>query len=166
MRANYQALGDGIFCIDTELYRRRMAACYLVVEGDALAFVDTGPTRAVPLLLDALVQLGYSPEQVRYIIPTHVHLDHGGGAGALLEYCPEATVITHPKGLPHLIEPARLQAGAEAVYGVDSYDRHFGTLIPVPPERSVAARDGLVIDLDGRRLQYLHTPGHANHHGC
>ncbi|HPE60681.1 MAG: MBL fold metallo-hydrolase [Thiothrix sp.] len=165
-RANYQALGDGIFCIDTELYRHSMAACYLVAEGDALAFVDTGPARAGPLLLDVLEQLGYSPAQVRYIIPTHVHLDHGGGAGALLQHCPDATLITHPKGLPHLIEPARLQAGAEAVYGVESYDRHFGALVPVPAARALAAADELVIDLAGRRLQYVHTPGHANHHGC
>lgn len=84
MAARYQHLGDGIYCIDTDLYRPSMAACYLVREGDAVAFVDTGTYHTVPLLMGVLADLGLGAENVRYVIPTHVHLDHGRRMGKCL----------------------------------------------------------------------------------
>jgi glyoxylase-like metal-dependent hydrolase (beta-lactamase superfamily II) len=75
---------------------------------------------------------------VDYVIPTHVHLDHAGGAGALMAACPNATLISHPKGTPHLIDPAKLTAGAVAVYGEDAFARDFGALQPVPEARVIA----------------------------
>ena len=163
---HYTALGDGIYCIETGLYRHGLAACYLVREGDRAAFVDTGTTHTVPRLLEILGALGLSAESVDYVIPTHVHLDHAGGSGELLRRCPNATLVTHPRGAPHLIEPSRLAAGATEVYGAEAFARDFGTLVPVPAKRVIAAEDGHVIDLNGRPLVFVDTPGHANHHGC
>lgn len=159
-------LGDGIDCIETGLYRHGLAACYLVRAGDQLAFVDTGTTHTVPHLLRLVGEMGLTAAHVRYVIPTHVHLDHAGGAGELMRRCPEATLIVHPKGAPHLIDPARLIVGATEVYGPEAFERDFGTLVPVPAERVVVAEDGLQIDLAGRTLTFVDTPGHANHHGC
>ncbi len=163
---HYADLGDGIICVETGLYRHGLAACYLVREGDRVAFVDTGTTHTVPWLLEILAELGLGPGNVDYVIPTHVHLDHAGGSGALMRQCPNATLIVHPKGAPHLIEPSRLAAGATAVYGPEAFAKDFGELVPVPAERVVIAEDGHVVELAGRRLVFVDTPGHANHHGC
>jgi glyoxylase-like metal-dependent hydrolase (beta-lactamase superfamily II) len=166
MAARYQDLGDGIYCIDTDLYRPHMAACYLVCEGDAAAFIDTGTYHTIPLLLEVLADLGLDASNVRYVIPTHVHLDHAGGAGELMARCPNANLIVHPKGAPHMIDPSRLQAGATAVYGAEGFAKDYGKLVPIPVERVIKADDGYVIDLNGRLLTFYDTPGHANHHGC
>lgn len=166
MKARYQDLGHGIYCIDTALYRPHMAACYLLREGDAVAFVDTGTYHAIPLLLEVLGELGLTTDHVRYVIPTHVHLDHAGGVGELMARCPNATLVVHPKGAPHVIDPSRLQAGATVVYGEEGFARDYGKLIPVPEERLIRAGDGDSFDLNGRSLVFYDTPGHANHHGC
>jgi glyoxylase-like metal-dependent hydrolase (beta-lactamase superfamily II) len=166
MTARYQDFGEGIYCIDTDLYRPQLAACYLIREGDAVAFVDTGTYHTIPLLMEVLAELGLGADNVRYVIPTHVHLDHGGGAGELMARCPNATLIVHPKGAPHMIDPSRLQAGATAVYGEEGFAKDYGKLVAVPEQRVIAAQDGYVIDLNGRLLTFLDTPGHANHHGC
>jgi glyoxylase-like metal-dependent hydrolase (beta-lactamase superfamily II) len=163
--AHFHAVADGVYCIETGLYRDGLAACYLIREQDRLAFVDTGTTNTVPGLLGVIDSLGLTPAHVDYVIPTHVHLDHAGGAGALMAACPNATLIAHPKGAPHLIDPAKLTAGATAVYGEAAFARDFGALLPVPASRVIAAADGQTFDLAGRTLTFIDTPGHANHHG-
>jgi len=152
--------------IDTGLNRPGHTGCYLVRSGDELAFVDCGASSSVPRLLDALEELGFSTGQVRYILPTHVHLDHAGGAGRLLSHCPNATLATHHKGLPHLIDPEKLQQGATAVYGEAAFQELFGNLEPAPAARCQALHQGDTLDLGGRELGFIETPGHANHHGC
>ncbi len=161
-----QDLGNGIHCIDTGLYRHGLAACYLVREADRLAFVDTGTAHTVPGLLKLIESLGLGPKHVDYVIPTHVHLDHAGGAGELMRLCPNARLVIHPKGAPHMIDPAKLTAGATVVYGPEAFERDFGQLLPIPEERVIAAGDGMEIELAGRVLRILDTPGHANHHFC
>lgn len=164
-QTRYQDLGDGIYCIDTALCRDDFAACYLIVEGDAAAFVDSGTYHSVPLILQALAAVGLKPENVNYVIPTHVHLDHAGGAGELMRLCPNAQMIVHPKGAAHMIDPTKLIAGATAVYGAEVFARDYGTLTPVLKERVIAAEDGFEFALNGRQLSFYDTPGHANHHG-
>jgi len=161
-----EALGNGSYLIDTALYRPRHTACYLIEDGGELAIIDTGGPHSLPRVLDAIAAVGARPEQVRYVIPTHVHLDHASGAGALMRTCPKATLLVHPKGLPHMIDPSKLQAGATAVYGEAEFQRVFGDLEPIAEERARAASDRQGFALGGRTLQFLHTPGHANHHGC
>ena len=159
-------IADGIYCIETGLYRHGLAACYLVRSGDRLAIVDTGTANTFPTLLGAIEALGLTPEHVDYVMPTHVHLDHAGGSGQLMAACPEARLVVHPRGAPHLIDPSKLIAGASLIYGEDAFARDFGTLLPVPEERVIAAEDGQTFALGGRTLTFIDTPGHANHHGC
>jgi len=163
---HYKEVADGIYCIDAGLYRPGLAACYLMRAGDRLAFVETGTARSVPRLLAVVSALGLGPEAVDYVIPTHVHLDHAGGAGDLMARCPNARLVIHPKGATHMIDPSKLVAGATAVYGEEEFARHFGTLVPIPAERVILAEDPMTIDLEGRALTFIATPGHANHHGC
>lgn len=151
--------------IDTGLVRRGHTACYLLHDGGELAFIDTGTSNNVPALLRILGELGFDAGQVRYILPTHVHLDHAGGAGSLLAACPNAVLATHHKGLPHLIDPEKLQHGALAVYGEAAFQRQFGLLEPAPEKRTRALQDGDSLSLGNRRLHFIDTPGHANHHG-
>ncbi|MGB5452655.1 MAG: MBL fold metallo-hydrolase [Sedimenticolaceae bacterium] len=161
-----EALGNNSYLIDTGLYGPAHGACYLVEDSGELAIIDTGTHNSLPQVLETIAAVGATPQKVRYVIPTHVHLDHAGGAGQLMDSCPNATLVVHPKGLPHMIDPSKLQAGAIAVYGEEAFQRDFGDLKPVPEERTVAASDLQDFELGGRRLQFLDTPGHANHHGC
>ena len=161
-----EAIGHDSYLIDTGLYGPLHAACYLVADQGELALIDTGTRHTLPRILDAIESIGAKPGQVRYVMPTHVHLDHASGAGALMQTCPNATLIVHPKGLPHMIDPAKLQAGATAVYGEDAFQRDFGDLEPIAEQRARAADDLETFELGARRLQFIDTPGHANHHGC
>jgi glyoxylase-like metal-dependent hydrolase (beta-lactamase superfamily II) len=164
--APYQQISEGLYCLETGLYRHGLAACYLVRSADRLAFVDTGAENSVPGLLGVIADLGLTPDHVDYVIPTHVHLDHGGGAGGLMAACPNARLVIHPKGAAHMIDPSRLIAGSTAVYGEEAFARDFGAPVPIPEERVILGEDGATYDLGGRPLRFLDTPGHANHHGC
>lgn len=150
--------------IDSDYVKPRLAACYLRVEGDEAAFVETNTTWAVPKLLAALKEQGLSPEQVRWVIVTHVHLDHAGGAAALVAACPNATLVAHPRAARHLIDPSRLVASAKAVYGEEAFTALYGTIDPIPAERVLVAEDGDTVELGQAPLHFLHTRGHANHH--
>jgi glyoxylase-like metal-dependent hydrolase (beta-lactamase superfamily II) len=159
-------LGDGIVAIDTGFQRPRFDAAYLLLENGRAAFVDTGTNHAVPRLLETLRAAGLAPEDVDWVIPTHVHLDHAGGVGRLMQHLPAAKVLVHPRGARHLIDPTQLYQGALAVYGAEEMERSYGELVPVPAERVVASHDGQVIELNGRPLRVADTPGHARHHHC
>ncbi len=163
---HHRKVDEHTWLIDTGLNRPGHTGCYLVRSGNELAFVDCGASTSVPGLLQALQELGFRREQVRYILPTHVHLDHAGGAGRLLELCPAALLATHHRGLPHMIDPGRLQQGAMAVYGEAAFRRLFGDLVPAPESRCRALEEGDTLPLGDTALRFLDTPGHANHHGC
>jgi glyoxylase-like metal-dependent hydrolase (beta-lactamase superfamily II) len=159
-------LGQGVYAIDTGFHRPCFDAAYLVVEGGHAAFIDTGTNAGVPRLLQTLDELGLPRDAVDWVIPTHVHLDHAGGTGLLMQQLPRAMALVHPRGVRHLIDPARLWAGATAVYGEEEMARSYGELIPVPAERVRSSSDGLTVELGGRPLLLAHTPGHARHHHC
>jgi len=159
-------LGQGIHAIDTGFQRPRFDAAYLMVENGRAAFIDTGTNHAVPRLLAALDQLGLTPASVDWVIPTHVHLDHAGGVGLLMQSLPTAQVLVHPRGVRHLIDPRALYLGALAVYGEAEMQRSYGKLVGVAPERVQQSHDGQRIGLAGRELLLLDTPGHARHHHC
>jgi glyoxylase-like metal-dependent hydrolase (beta-lactamase superfamily II) len=161
-----EPLDHGIFAIDTGFHRPRFDAAYLIVQDGRAAFVDTGTNHAVPRLLAALDALGLARDAVDFVIPTHAHLDHAGGVGLLLQQLPRAQVIAHPRALRHLVDPAQLYQGALAVYGQAEMDRSYGQLVPVAAERVSASSDGQTIELAGRPLLLIDTPGHARHHHC
>jgi glyoxylase-like metal-dependent hydrolase (beta-lactamase superfamily II) len=155
---------DGITAVDTEYVRPQMDASHVVVAGPRAAIVDTGPNTAVPLILGALEALGIERDAVEYLFLTHVHLDHAGGAGALMRELPRATAVVHPRGAPHMIDPSKLIAGTRAVYGEELYSRLYGEILPIARERIVIAQDGQRFDLGDRTFECVHTPGHALHH--
>lgn len=159
-------LAHDILCIDTGYGRPRLTAAYLLRADGRAAFIDTGTYHSVPRLLQALDQCGVARTAVDYVIPTHVHLDHAGGAGELMRMLPNARLVVHPRGAPHLIDPTRLIAGTSAVYGEAEYRRRFGEIVPVPPERVLEAPDGYALSLGSRRLGFIDSPGHARHHFC
>ncbi len=162
----FRDLENGITCIETHFHRTGLASCYLIQEGDAAALIDTGTAHTAPDILELLQIREIDPRQVSYVIPTHVHLDHAGGAGQLMAALPEAKLVVHPQGAPHLIDPARIAAGSIAVYGEEKFRENFKTLLPVATERVIEADDGTQIDLNGRPLICIDTPGHARHHIC
>jgi glyoxylase-like metal-dependent hydrolase (beta-lactamase superfamily II) len=157
---------DGITAIDTGVLRPRFDASHLVVGGDRAAFVDTGTNASTPRLLAALAAKGIAPERVQYVFLTHVHLDHAGGAGTLMRALPNAVAVLHPRGAPHMTDPAKLVAGSIAVYGQAEFRRTYGEILPIPAERIRTVEDGERIALGDRTLEFLHTPGHALHHYC
>jgi glyoxylase-like metal-dependent hydrolase (beta-lactamase superfamily II) len=157
-------LGQGIYAIDTGFQRPRFDAAYLMVENGRAAFIDTGTNHAVPRLVAALNALGLATDAVDWVIPTHVHLDHAGGVGLLMQALPRARVLVHPRGLRHMVDPIALWLGALAVYGEAEMQRSYGKLVAVPAERAESSHDEQVIRLAGRPLRLIDSPGHARHH--
>ena len=156
----------GITAIDTDYVRPKLAASHLVVDGGRAAFVDTGTTHSVPNLLAALELKGIDRAAVDWVLATHVHLDHAGGAGALIRELPNARCAVHPRGARHLVEPSKLIAGSIAVYGEARYRELYGEIVPIDASRIFEPEDGAAITLGKRRLELIHTPGHALHHYC
>jgi glyoxylase-like metal-dependent hydrolase (beta-lactamase superfamily II) len=157
-------IARGVFQLDTGYLRPRLAAAYLVRGKTSAAVVETGNAQAVPRVLAALEQAGVPRAAVSHVIVTHVHLDHAGGAGALMRELPEAKLVVHPRGARHMIDPAKLWAGTVAVYGAEATRALYGDPIAVPAARVVEAPDGFSVDLGERRLAFLDAPGHAKHH--
>lgn len=164
--ARITTLDHGISAVDTDYVRPLLDASHLVVEQGRAAFVDTGTNHSVPLLLDALTRQDLDPGDVDYVFLTHVHLDHAGGAGQLMQALPNARAIVHPRGARHMIDPAKLIKGAMAVYGESDYHAMYGDILPIDESRVVEANDNDAYTLNGREFRAFHTEGHARHHYC
>ena len=158
--------GTGITCIDAMYIQPGHACCYLMVENGRAAFIDTGTGHSTPYLLETLKLKNLKVEDVEYVIPTHVHLDHAGGAGLLMSKLPNAKLVIHPRGAQHMVNPERLVAGTIAVYGEEKFTQYYGEIIPVDERRVIVAKDYDEVKLAGRTLKFLDTPGHARHHFC
>ena len=158
---------DGaVVTVDCQYIEPERAAAYLLIEEDRAAFVDNNTIHAVPILMDALANHGLTPEQVDYLFVTHIHLDHAGGTAALLARCPNARVIAHPRAARHLVDPSRLVESAMSLYGRERFEQLYGSVEPVPAERIETVEDEAIIGWGQRKLRFLHTRGHANHHYC
>jgi glyoxylase-like metal-dependent hydrolase (beta-lactamase superfamily II) len=118
----------------------------------------------MPQALAALAARGLGPDAVDYVILTHIHLDHAGGAGVMMEAFPNAKLVVHPRGARHMIEPTKLMAGVEGVYGRERAQRMYGNLIPIAAERIIEAHDNTLLRLGSRELLCIDSPGHARHH--
>jgi glyoxylase-like metal-dependent hydrolase (beta-lactamase superfamily II) len=146
-----------------DLNRKLRTGTYVIKESE-VTIVETSASPSIPHFLEGLAELGIQLEEIKYIILTHIHLDHAGGAGLLLQKCPNARVIVHKKGARHLEDPSRLIAGAKAVYG-DDFDSLFDPILPIPPERIIIKEDQETLSIsDTSILTFYDTPGHANHH--
>jgi glyoxylase-like metal-dependent hydrolase (beta-lactamase superfamily II) len=157
-------VAPGITAIDTFMGgRERYTAAYLIA-GRNPTLVETGPTTSVEPVEAALRSLGIEPDALANIVLTHIHLDHAGGVGGLAARFPRATVHVHERGARHLVDPTRLVASATRVYGPDRIASLFGPVSPVPAERVRVLADGGRVDVGGRSLEAIDTPGHASHH--
>jgi len=156
--------GHGIFAVDSVYDRRLQTAIHLVVEEGRAAVIDTGTSHAAPRVLEALEAQGVPPGRVDYVILTHVHLDHAGGAGQLMARFPNARLTVHPRGARHMADPSRLLAATVAIYGEAETRRVYGEVLPVPKQRIVETGEGATLRLAGRELICLDAPGHARHH--
>lgn len=156
--------GDGVFSVDSGYVRERFDAVHLMIESGRAAIVDTGTRDAVPRVMAALRSLGLEPEDVDWVILTHVHLDHAGGAGHLMRRLPAARLAVHPRGAPHMIDPRRLWAGTIAVYGEAEARAVHGEPVAVPADRVTVLEDGATLSVGGRVLESFDAPGHAAHH--
>lgn len=157
---------DGILAVDSGYCRPGLAAIHLIIHEGHAAIVDTGTNASAPRVLAALAAAGIAPDQVLWVLLTHIHLDHAGGAGSLMCAFPNAKLVVHPRGARHMADPSRLWEATAAVYGAERAFALYGRLAPISPERIVEARDGAELDLAGRKLRILETPGHAKHHIC
>ena len=157
-------LDDRIYLIDGfDLDVANRTGTYVIQE-EALTLIETGPSPSVKYIKAGLAALGHALDEIKYIIVTHIHLDHAGGAGLLLRECPNATIIVHPRGERHLINPKKLAAGARAVYG-DSFSELFDPIVPVPEDRLLVKGEGDILEIGPNcTLEFWDTPGHAKHH--
>ena len=156
-----------ITTIDTEyIGLPQMTAAYLLVDGTEAAFVETNTTHAVPRLLASLADCNLTPQDVKFVVITHVHLDHAGGASALMKACPHATLLAHPRAAVHAIDPTKLVSSARQVYGDEAFDEMYGTIEGIDKRRVRALADNETFTLGNSTLSVIHTRGHANHHFC
>jgi glyoxylase-like metal-dependent hydrolase (beta-lactamase superfamily II) len=156
-------LSDHIYLIDLKpMGIESFIASYVLVDNKAM-IVETGPTTSIGNLLTGLREIGIRNEDVDYVAVSHVHIDHAGGSGTLLQHLPNAKLLAHARGAPHLAEPERLWVGTKHVLG--EIAEMYGKFHPIPEERLVKATDGMVVELgENVRLRILETLGHASHH--
>ena len=162
----WRDLDFGVTCIDAGYVEPGIACFYLVGRDDEYAVIETGTSHSLAALEHCLGHKGISDQQLRYVIPTHVHLDHAGGAGTLMARFPSAQLLVHPRGARHLIDPARLIESSIQVYGEQAFHRMYGEITPVPVARVRTMEDGESAALGNSALEFRHTRGHADHHFC
>lgn len=141
----------------------KVIAAYLLETSDGLALIETGPTSTLAALEAGVETLGREVSEIRHLLVTHIHLDHVGAAGLLMQRYPDSRLYVHEVGAPHVIDPTNLVRSATRIYG-DQMDTLWGEIIPVPAERVVDVSDGGAIDIGNRTLSVIYTPGHASHH--
>ncbi|MGD2172356.1 MAG: MBL fold metallo-hydrolase [Gammaproteobacteria bacterium] len=164
--AEFEDLGHGVYCIDALYIQPRVASIYLLREGDEAAIIETGTSHSLDNVLATLDALEIPGSQIKYVIPTHVHLDHAGGASKMMREFSAASLVIHPRGARHMADPGILIAGTVAVYGQEKFERLYGRIEPIDEARILIAEDLARFSLNSRELLFLDTPGHAPHHFC
>lgn len=157
-------VAPGVLMIDGgEIPAYALTQVAYLIRDEACVLVEVGCTTAARRILGQLEALDVDPGRIAYVVSSHVHVDHAAGTGFLLEHLPNAQVLAHPRGVRHLVDPARVLAGTKGVFG-DSCEEHFGPWLPVPENRIRTVAEGETIPLGGRELTFFHAPGHAMHH--
>ena len=162
----HESLHAGIHAVDAAHMRDELASLYILQQGDEVAIIDTGTQHSLKNVQATLNHLGIDNNQIKYVIPTHIHLDHAGGAGTLMQLFQQARLIIHPRGARHMIDPSRLIEGSIAVYGETLFRQLYGEIKPIEKDRVDIANDLDRYYLGTRELLFIDTPGHARHHFC
>lgn len=162
----YQSLGLGVYCLEAFHKRESLASFYLLVDQDEIAVIDCGTTHSIGNLQASLSDLGLSVEQVKFVIPTHVHLDHAGGAGEMMSLCSKAQLLVHPRGARHMADPGKLIQGVTVVYGETAVKSDYGEIKSIDEQRITSVTESDSVALGTRTLVFMDTPGHAPHHVC
>jgi glyoxylase-like metal-dependent hydrolase (beta-lactamase superfamily II) len=162
--ANVASLSPGTWQISLPFQGESdIIGSYLLAGEQELTIIDPGPGSTYEALLAAIQEAGFAPQEVTHILLTHIHLDHAGATGTLLQHMPRAQVYVHSKGAAHLLDPSRLVASSQRIYG-DRMESLWGKIEPVPQERLHLLEDGAILNAANRRLEVHYTPGHAIHH--
>lgn len=158
-------ISDGIYLIDTiYLNRKDYAGTYILVDNGVIAIIETNTNHAIPEILESLKELNIKKEQVNYIILTHIHLDHAGGAGLLMKELPNTKLIIHQRGKRHMVDPTKLTESVKTVYGEDDYKRMYGDILPIDENRIISVEKEFSVELGKRELFLFESTGHAKHH--
>lgn len=158
-----QKIASNIYCIDThDLNRDERTSAYVLVD-EKIALIETSASPSVPYIMEGLKELNISLEEIEYLIVTHIHLDHAGGAGLFLQGCPNAKFVVHPRGASHMIDPSRLIASAKSIYG-QAFDELFDPIVPIAADSVIEMNHGEELPLGKYKLTFYHTEGHAKHH--
>jgi len=165
MHKNLNSNSD-IYCIDAHYYKPQLASIHLIRSNDRIAIIDTGTNYSIPQVSTLLTQLGLNYLHVDYIILTHIHLDHAGGASELMHLCQNAQLVVHPKAARHMSDPSKLIEGTKAVYGEQAFKKLYGEIKPIEQLRIIQTENEHNLNLADRELTFIHTPGHADHHHC
>lgn len=165
METTTYKLDDRIELIDLfDLGEKNRTGAYLIKE-EELTIIETSASPSIPYLLGGLKKLNVDPVDIKYIIVTHIHLDHSGGAGLFLQHCPNAKVIVHPRGYRHLANPERLISSSKEVYGEKDFARLFDPIVPIPEDRIEIKNNGDELKIgENCTLTFYDTPGHCKHH--
>ena len=158
-----QKIAPNFYCIDThDLNRDERTGAYLLID-EKIALIETSASPSIPYIMEGLVELSISLEDIDYLIVTHIHLDHAGGAGLFLQSCPNAKFVVHPRGASHMIDPSRLIASAKSIYGQE-FNELFDPIVPISAEHVIEIGHEEVLSLGEHQLTFYHTEGHAKHH--
>lgn len=155
-------ISDRVYLIDTQALGEKNTVAAYLVKGSKTALVDCGYASSAETVLQALTELNVSPADMDYVIPTHVHLDHAGAAGYLLDRMPRAKLIAQEKGVKHLVDPTRLVESATSVFG-EALIKTYGTPKGIQADRITAVTEEMHLDIGGLSLTIVHAPGHAPH---
>lgn len=154
-------VAEKVYRFETPIARlASVFAVYLIAEGGGV-LIEPGPTAAVAAIREAMSYVGM--KDLAYIIPTHIHMDHAGGMGTLAQFYPGAQVLVHPRARKHAVDPSRLIEGTRMVFG-PSFESTYGPIEPVPESQVRVPEDGEIVSVNGRELQIVYSPGHAQHH--
>lgn len=163
-RSLVSVINDGVYLIDTIGANFDKTVASYVIKGSKIALIDVGYASSYINVIRALQELNINPNDVNYIIPTHVHLDHCGAVGVLAKYMRNAKVVAHERAVKHIIDPSKLIQSATSVYG-EELMKLYGYPEPVEQNRVEVVKDELSLDLGNNiELRLIYTPGHAPHH--
>lgn len=156
-----EQIADAIYRLEVETPQASTAFVVYFLRDEPGILIEPGPAVTVSHILEAMKQLGMT--DLAYIIPSHIHMDHAGALGSLAQLFPRATVLIHPVGLKHVVNPTRLIEGTRAAFG-EGFEAIYGPILPVDESQARAVADMEVVSTASRQLQIVHTPGHAPHH--